>query len=144
MKNQVLICCILLLIGCGKEDDQNFSCNLNPPNWLVGTWKTTNPQFDNITYIFKTDDIIKNFGSIEQEYCDYYKSEFEEEEGRFFGINLTDVIDDGTVYSMAIQTERQQGLKQTEHLTVTMISPTEIELCEKVFPCTTTVTFFKL
>lgn len=82
MKIIKLLLISLIIFSCSKDDDPEFKRDnlLNPPNWIHGTWKNPNTEWDPAyTFIFSKDNVILKFNNSEPIYTDNFLSIIKEQ-----------------------------------------------------------------
>jgi len=126
MKNILHILCLLLLASCGGDDDLNpqmTSCDINPPEWLIGDWACESCFID---HWFITDSEIEYKNNNSYTYpCEFYAQ---------VGYTITETITD-EVYEIKAVKESSTG-REEKYITFEKLSENKIKYCTDPTPCT--------
>ncbi len=57
MRKLLCIFAVISLFSCSKEDDNNSSNSINPPDWILGTWLIDDSAFE-LGWKFTSNDVV--------------------------------------------------------------------------------------
>lgn len=124
----LLILSFFVLLSCGDDED---SCGLNPPNWLVGKWQE--PNSGTLGYEITNSNVIQESPVGAIDICQRHKSE-NEQEGTSAEIEILERS--SNLFSFTLNSSLEIGFSQKLEYTFERVDEDRVRICQDIAPCT--------